>query len=340
MTSYQRIMAAFQGKHPDTTPIMLHNFMMAAREAGLTMDEFRRDPREMARAFIESVEKYEFDGIIVDVDTVTLAGAAGVPVASPHDQASVAVGSRLQSIEEVRDLEPVDISQYRPVQVWLETTSILHDRFHDDILVRGNCDQLPFTLASLIRGMEPWMLDLADETKHELVHQLLEYSTSLTLQFIQLMSKTGAHITSNGDSTAGPELISPAMYRTFALPYEQRVIQCAHELQMPYVLHICGNTSRIIDDMLKTGSDGFEIDYRTDVTLARDKMKGRATFIGNIDPSGVLALGTPALVEQKTRELLTTFVDEPRFILNAGCALPSMTPSENLKAMIHAARSF
>jgi MtaA/CmuA family methyltransferase len=340
MTSYQRIMAAFQGKHPDTTPIMLHNFMMAAREAGLTMDEFRRDPRDMARAFIESVEKYEFDGIIVDVDTVTLAGAAGVPIESPPDQASVAVGSRLQSIEEVRDLEPVDISQYRPVQVWLETTSILHDHFHDDILIRGNCDQLPFTLASLIRGMEPWMLDLADESKHELVHQLLEYSTALTLQFIRLMSKTGAHITSNGDSTAGPELISPAMYRTFALPYEQRVIQCAHEHQMPYVLHICGNTSRIIDDMLKTGSDGFEIDYRTDVALARDTMRGRATFIGNIDPSGVLALGTPALVEQKTRELLTTFIDEPRFILNAGCALPSMTPPENLKAMIHAARSF
>jgi uroporphyrinogen-III decarboxylase len=74
--------------------------------------------------------------------------------------------------------------------------------------------------------------------------------------------------------------------------------------------------------------------------LARDKMKDRAVFIGNIDPSGVLALGTPALVEQKTRELLTVFVDEPRFVLNAGCALPPITPPENLRAMIHAARSF
>jgi MtaA/CmuA family methyltransferase len=340
MNGYQRIMAAFQGKRPDTVPVMLHNFMMAAREAGLTMEAFRHDPREMARAFIESIEKYEFDGVIIDVDTVTLAGAAGVPVGFPAEQPAVAIGSRLQTLEEVLDLEPVDISQYRGVQVWLEATSLLHRHFGDDILIRGNCDQSPFTLASLIRGMEPWMLDLADEDHHELVHRLLEYSTSLTLQFIRLMSETGAHMTSNGDSTAGPELISPAMFRTFALPYEKKIVQCAHELRLPYVLHICGNTNRIIDEMLETGSDGLELDYRTDAVLARDKMKDRAVFIGNIDPSGVLALGTPALVEQKTRELLTVFVDEPRFVLNAGCALPPITPPENLRAMIHAARSF
>ena len=113
MNGYQRIMAAFQGKHPDTVPVMLHNFMMAAREAGLTMEAFRDNPREMARAFIEAVEKYEYDGIMIDVDTVTLAGAAGVPINSPVDQPSVAIGPRLQTLEEVRDLEPVDIRHYR-----------------------------------------------------------------------------------------------------------------------------------------------------------------------------------------------------------------------------------
>lgn len=340
MNGYQRIMAAFQDKQPDGVPVMLHNFMMAAREAGLTMEAFRHDPKEMARAFVEAVEKYEYDGIIIDVDTVTLAGAAGVPIESPVDQPSVAVGQRLRTLDEVRDLEPVDIRQYRGVQVWLEATAILCKYFRNDILIRGNCDQSPFTLASLIRGMEPWMLDLADENQHELVHRLLEYSTSLTLQFVRLMSETGAHMTSNGDSTAGPELISPAMFRTFALPYEQRIVQCSHELGLPYVLHICGNTNRIIGDMLETGSDGLEIDYRTDAALARDRMNNRAVFIGNIDPSGVLALGTPALVEEKTLELLTVFMDQPRFVLNAGCAIPPMTPPENLRAMIHTARSF
>jgi len=340
MNGYQRVMAALQGKEPDTVPVMLHNFMMAAREAGLTMEQFRNDPRQMARAFIEAVEKYEFDGIIIDVDTVTLAGAVGIPVDFPVDQPAQAAGVRIQSLEEVNDLAPVDIRGYRGVQVWLEATFILRRHFGNDILIRGNCDQSPFTLASLIRGLEPWMLDLANGDSHELVHKLLEYSTGITLQFIHLMSETGAHIVSNGDSVAGPELISPAMFRSFALPYEKKIVERSHSLGIPYFLHICGNTSRIIDEMLETGSDGLELDYRTDAAMAHAKMKDRAVFIGNIDPSGVLALGSPQLVEEKTRELLNTFAHTPRFILNAGCAIPPITPPENLRAMISTARSF
>ena len=340
MNGYQRVTAALQGRKPDTTPVMLHNFMMAAREAGLTMERFRNDPNEMARAFIEAVEKYEFDGVMIDVDTVTLAGAAGVPVDFPVDQPAQAAGARIQSLEEVTDLTPVDIRSYRGVQVWLEATSILRRHFDNDIFVRGNCDQSPFTLASLIRGLEPWMLNLANGDDHELVHKLLEYCTGITLQFIQLMSETGAHMTSNGDSVAGPELISPAMYRTFALPYEKKIVDQSHALGLPYFLHICGNTSRIVDEMLETGSDGLELDYRTDAAIAHTKMKDRAVFIGNIDPSGVLALGTPQLVEEKTRELMTVFADTPRFVLNAGCAIPPITPPENLRAMINTARNF
>jgi MtaA/CmuA family methyltransferase len=340
MNGYQRIMAALRGQQPDTTPIMLHNFMMAAREAGMTMEEFRNDPKEMARAFIEAIEKYEFDGIMIDVDTVTLAGAAGVPIDHPLDQPAQAAGSRIQALEEVVDLPPVDILNYHGVQVWLEATTILCRYFDKNVFVRGNCDQSPFTLASLIRGLEPWMLDLANPDRHELAHQLLEYSTAITLQFIRLMAATGAHMTSNGDSVAGPELISPAMYRAFALPYEKRVVECSHSLNLPYILHICGNTDRIIDEMVETGSDGLELDYRTDAVLARNKMKERCVFVGNIDPSGVLALGTPQLVGEKTRELLSIFAGVPRFILNAGCAIPPITPPENLHAMINTARNF
>jgi MtaA/CmuA family methyltransferase len=340
MNGYQRISAALQGQRPDTVPVMLHNFMIAAREAGLTMEQFRNDPHAMARAFIESVERYEFDGIIIDVDTVTLAGAAGVPIDFPVDQPAQTAGARLQSLEEVDDLEPVDVRAYRGVQIWLEATSILSRHFDNQVFIRGNCDQSPFTLASMIRGLEPWMLDLANEEHHELAHKLLNYCTDITLQFIRLMSETGAHMTSNGDSVAGPELISPAMYRRFALPCEQKIVESSHALHLPYFLHICGNTSRILDDMLETGADGLELDYRTDAALAHSKMKDRAVFIGNIDPSGVLALGTPDLVEARTRDLLTIFADSHRFILNAGCAIPPITPSENLRAMINTARSF
>ena len=221
MTGLQRIRAALCGEIPDRVPVMLHNFMMAARQAAYSMRQFRESPEAVARSFIRAVEEFDYDGILLDIDTVTLAGA---------------------------------------------------------------------------------------------------------------------HMVSNGDSLAGPDVVSPRMYRQFAAPYEKRLVDAAHAAGLPYVLHLCGKTDRILEDMLATGADGLELDYKTDVHLAHSLMRSRATFIGNLDPSGVLALGTPELIEQKTRELVSLFADTPRFILNAGCAIPADTPPENLHAMIRAAR--
>lgn len=38
MNGYERINSALKGLKPDKTPIRLHNFMMAAREHGVTIE--------------------------------------------------------------------------------------------------------------------------------------------------------------------------------------------------------------------------------------------------------------------------------------------------------------
>jgi uroporphyrinogen decarboxylase len=340
MNGRERIAYALRGEWPDTVPVMLHNFMMAARESGITMHQFRSDPEALAKSFVSAVERYGYDGIMVDVDTVTLACAVGVPVDFPENEPARVRGGLLTAPEQVSDLPPVDVLDSPGVQVWLEGVRLLKRHFGDEVFIRGNCDQCPFTLASLIRGMDAWMMDLLDPEKEEYVFALLEYCTSVTVQFIRHMGATGADMTSNGDSVAGPDLVSPSIFRRYALPYDRRVAEASHALGLPYILHICGNTSAILDDMIATGADGLELDYKTDPRRAHDKTKDRTVFVGNIDPSGVLALGTPRLVEEKTLELLRIFADTPRFILNAGCAIPPTTPPANLRAMIRTARGF
>jgi len=340
MNGYQRIKAAFDGECPDKVPVMLHNFMMATREAGYTMAEYRDNPKKIADSFIKSVEKYKYDGILVDVDTVTLAGAVGVPVDFPENEPARSNRGNLTDIEMVKDLDHPDVSKYRYVQNWLEGVRLIKKYFGDEVFLRGNCDQDPFSLASMMRGAENWMLDLLDTEHEDLVFRLLDYCLEATTQFIDLMSQTGCHMVSNGDSPAGPELISPSMYKKFAFPYEKSVVDEAHRLGLPYGLHICGDTSLIIEDMIETGTDAVEIDYKTDINIAHEVCKDRVVFIGNIDPSGVIAMGTRELVRQKTKELLEIYSDSPKFILNAGCAIPSITPEENIKAMIEVAREF
>lgn len=339
MNGRQRIQTALRGEWPDSTPVMLHNFMHAAREAGVTMGQYRRDPARIARCFIESIEKYEYDGIVVDIDTATLAGAVGVPVLFPEEEPAIFFGRRLDSLAQARDLEPPGVARYPGIQVWLEAVRLLSKYCREEIYLRGNCDQAPFSLAASMRGSADWMMDITDPANEQDAHYLLEYCTEAVTQFIRLMAYTGAHMVSNGDSPAGPSVISPALYRRFALPYERRIVQTAHALDRPYMLHICGKTEPILDAMVSTGADALEVDYKTDMRRARDILAGRATFVGNLDPSEVIALGSVRQVEEKTRELLGVFAGTPRFILNAGCAIPATTPPENIKAMIRVAKS-
>jgi MtaA/CmuA family methyltransferase len=339
MNGFERIKAALEGRRPDKVPVMLNNFMMAAHEAGITMEQYRNDPQKIAHAFIKSVEKYNYDGIIVEIDTATLAGAAGVKVLFPSDGPALSSHGILGSLEDVLNMKPVKVENYRYVQVWLEASRLLKEYFGDDIYLRGNCDQAPFSLASMIRGAQEWMTDLLIE-EEDMLFRLLEHCEDITGQFIGLMAQTGCHMVSNGDSPAGPGMISPAMYEKFAMPCEKKMAGLAHSAGLPYALHICGNTDSILDRMLLTGADAFELDYKTDISKVYDLYHGSATLIGNIDPGGVLAMGTTTAVRARTTELLETYSGSSRFILNAGCAIPPGTPSENLRTMIETARSF
>jgi uroporphyrinogen decarboxylase len=92
--------------------------------------------------------------------------------------------------------------------------------------------------------------------------------------------------------------------------------------------------------MVESGADAVELDYKTNMRMAHDVLKDKVAFIGNLDPSGVLALGSPELVASKTRELLDAFSSNPRFVLNTGCAIPATAPSENLRTMIRVAREY
>jgi uroporphyrinogen decarboxylase len=318
---------------------MLHNFLVAARENGVSMAVFRRSPEAIAGSFIRAAETYGYDGIVVDVDTATLAGAVGVPVDFPDDLPARCRGPLLASLEAVRDLKPVNVAGYFSIRAAVEAVSLLKAHFKDDIAVRGNCDQAPFSLAGLIRSLDAWLVDLA-EGEEALILRLLDYAADATIQFLRLMAGAGADILSNGDSPAGPDMISPRMYRRFAWSFEKRIAEEAHRLGLPHILHICGRTDLILQDMASTGSDGLEVDHKTGMRLAHDVLKDTTAFVGNIDPSGVLALGTPELVAARTRELLGVFADTPRFILNAGCAISAETPAANIKAMVATARSF
>jgi MtaA/CmuA family methyltransferase len=339
MNGFERVHAALSGEKPDRVPVVMHNFMVAAREADYNQLEFGTDPKKAADAFIRITEKYDLDGVVMDLDTATIAGALGVPVDFPETQPARCEKGLLKSLYDFNSLAEPDVGKSEHLQVWLETMRLLKDHFRDEKYLRGSTDQAPFSIASMIRTPAEWMIDLIDEDQEAVVHQLLDYCTRASCQFIELMAESGAHMVATGDSPAGPDMISPGMYRKFARPYEDRIAEQAHRCGVKYLLHICGDTSAILDQLVGRPIDAIELDYKTNVQRAHDLLANAPIcFWGNIDPSGILARGTPKDVRRETRKLLELFADTPRFVLNSGCALPATAPEENLKMFVQTAR--
>jgi uroporphyrinogen decarboxylase len=67
------------------------------------------------------------------------------------------------------------------VQVWLEAVRLLVRHFGPEVHVRGNCDQAPFSLATMMRGAAEWMMDLMGN--RERAERLLDHCAEAGLQF-------------------------------------------------------------------------------------------------------------------------------------------------------------
>ncbi|MBQ4274377.1 MAG: methylcobamide--CoM methyltransferase, partial [Clostridia bacterium] len=70
------------------------------------------------------------------------------------------------------------------------------------------------------------------------------------------------------------------------------------------------------------------------------KVPADVLVMGNIDPVGVLRMGTPESVREATTELLERCSTYPNFVLSSGCDMPPKTPWENINAFFAAAKDF
>jgi uroporphyrinogen decarboxylase len=75
---------------------------------------------------------------------------------------------------------PVDIASCPGVQVWLEAVRLLNRYFEDEVFLRGNCDQCPYSLASNMSGGAEWMIDIMDPHSREDAMLLLKFCLDAT----------------------------------------------------------------------------------------------------------------------------------------------------------------
>ena len=339
MTHLERVQAVLQGRTPDRVPVIPQCFMFSAQEYGYNIGQINRNPRLLAEAHAFCQEKYGYDGCVIDIDDASLAEACGAKVIYRED-AVAAVDEHhplLEDLRDIDDLELPDPAKSTRLCVWMETAQRLMEKVGDHVFVLGRADQGPFDLLTLLRGPQDFMMDLLTEDE-DVIHHALQWATEAHIRFAKAMRDLTL-ATSMGDSYAGPNLISPNLYRQFALPYEKQVVSAVQTPDKPYSVHICGDTTKILDDMATNGARMVEVDWQVDMGKARAIFPENVTIMGNVDPSDPLVLGTPEQVKAKAKAIIEA-TGGKGLILSSGCAMGANTKPENMAALVESAKLY
>jgi uroporphyrinogen decarboxylase len=163
-------------------------------------------------------------------------------------------------------------------------------------------------------------------------HALLDKIADTVILYLNAQIESGAQVVQLFDSWAGE--LSPDDYEQFAFPYEQKIFASIERDKAPAILFIngCGN---FLEKMAASGADALSIDWRVDLQQARARVGDNLSLQGNLDPC--VLLSTPEIITAKARELIRAGGGN-RHILNLGHGILPMTPVENARAFVNAAK--
>jgi uroporphyrinogen decarboxylase len=340
MTPLERCLATIRHQPHDRIPVDLHNFMMTVADLTIESENIYRDGQLLGRAQLRDWQRFGHDMLLVENGTASLAEACGCQPTYLNGGAPLIEKPLLRSLEEVGSLpmpEPWNSPLCRAV---LDATRFLLDEIGDHVCVMGRADQGPFDLACMIAGPETLMTAMAEGESDEFIFELLEYTSEAYIIYANIFKEMGCPGTSVGEALCSPDVISPKMFGKYCMPFASKIVRSLQSNDFFIAYHTCGNTTRIIGQMVETGAQVLEFDYKCDKVKAKAAAAGKATLLGPIDPSGVLQQGSIEDVESACREAIEVLAPGGGFILGPGCALPSTTPPANILKLVECAKLY
>ncbi len=329
MNSYERFTARRRGETVDRPPNFDIMMTFAAHYIGQPLSRYYQDYRVLCEANFAVQRDFALDIVQAISDPYREAADFGAVIEFPEDGLPVSKAPLIAKPTDLSKLKMPDPCTGRRMSDRLEAIRLFRERVGGEIPIMGWVEGALAEAADL-RGVSTLMLDLHDRAAW--VHELLEICTAVGVAFARAQIEAGADIIGLGDAIASQ--VSPKMYRKFALPYEQRVFAAVREMGAIPRLHICGNTTRLLDDMARSAAEIVDIDWMVDFRTAAAKMGNSAVVCGNFDPVAVMLQGTPEQVYRATLDCLAQ--GGARCISAAGCEIPDGTPRENLLAQAEA----
>lgn len=309
---------------PPCHPILMR---WAARYAGVPYRDFCRIPEKKCEAMIRCAEDFNLDWVTVMSDPWAEASAFGIEVEYPEDALPVDTGGHLPDIAAARRLKPFRTLEHERTRNRVKELEVFKERVGDRLFTVGWVEG-PVAEYADLRGVSNAAMDFLDDP--EGVEEAMEVIVESAMEFIAHQVEAGAHAIGIGDAFCSQ--IGPNLYQQFGWPGEKRMVEKIHELGAIAKLHICGDTTAILPQMIETGADIVDVDHLVaDMAPFAQLLKPGQVLCGKSDPVAVVSDGTEADIRESVRRDFKAAGG--RCIVSAGCEITPETSVENMRVL-------
>lgn len=215
----------------------------------------------------------------------------------------------------------------------------LIERAGDDLFVISAPGAFTVEFLTAQRGKQQALMDIIE--RPDFCHRIMERALAGAVQKGMAMAEIGIDGLMIADVFGG--VIGPALFAEFCLPYFQRFVaameaECGSQRPCIY-LHICGNSTPILELMADTGVDCIEpLDCLGGVKVADAKRRvgHRVALMGGVNTIK-LAHGSLASVKADVQRCLGEGASGGGYVLACSDMLPTETSPEKVRAMVEAA---
>ena len=145
----------------------------------------------------------------------------------------------------------------------------------------------PLTLASHLSGVRIFTDVYKNKDK---AHEVIKFAGEVGAASARFYAEMGCDIIAIVDPVASQ--IKPETFREFVTPNCQPAIKAIHDANKTSSFFICGDCTRVMEEVCKIGTHGFAIDEQLNLLWVRDMaLKYGVGFGGNLKLTLALSLG-------------------------------------------------
>ena len=225
-----------------------------------------------------------------------------------------------------------------------------------DLAIVGYFGGSMFTLASQLRGMENWLMDLAadPEFAEALMIRLRTYFTKLYTNCLEECGEYLSFIRTDYDDYGAQNapLISPVMFKDMIKPIIAPYYKAIKEKFLEknpngkLMKHTCGSVMPFIEDFIDMGIDMLDPIQTSAANMdpkeLGEKYRGRICFHEGVDTMRVMPKGTVEEVASTVRYCIENLAMEngSGYLAGPGHHLQPDIPPENFVALVDAVKKY